>query len=93
MSTLAVRAPAAKLWTPLRGFAHAVAAAVMVIEVFDEAQHQVYEAKQRYPFRLVTACVRMSRASLEPSSGRSMRRLTFQPSAVRTRSQRLQAAR
>jgi hypothetical protein len=51
MSTLAVRAPhAPRLWLPLRGLAHAIAAVATVIEVFDEVQQQVYEAKQRYPF-------------------------------------------
>jgi hypothetical protein len=49
MSTLAIRASAAKPWAPLRIFAH-VAVLIMVIEVFDQAQQQAYEAKQRYPF-------------------------------------------
>jgi hypothetical protein len=49
MSTLAVRAPA-KFSAPLRSFAQLLDAAVMVIEVFAEAQQLAYEAKQRYPF-------------------------------------------
>jgi len=48
MSTLAVRAPSApKFWSPLRGVASAL---LMVLDVFGEAQHQAFEAKQRYPF-------------------------------------------
>jgi hypothetical protein len=51
MSTLAVRAPhAPKLWSPLRAFARVASVAVMVLEVFGEAQRQAYEAKRRYPF-------------------------------------------
>jgi hypothetical protein len=51
MSTLAVRAShATMLLMPLRGFVRAAAAIVMMLEVFDEAQHLAYQAKQRHPF-------------------------------------------
>ena len=51
MSTLAVRAPSApKLSSPLRVFARAGSVLLMVLDVFGEAQHQAFEAKQRYPF-------------------------------------------
>ena len=51
MSTLAVRAPhALKLLSPLRGFARVASVALIVLDVFDEAQRQAYEAKRRYPF-------------------------------------------
>ena len=51
MSTLAVRAPhATKPWLPLRGIARIASVLLMVLDVFSEAQHQAYEAKQRYPF-------------------------------------------
>jgi hypothetical protein len=51
MSTLAVRAPSApKLWSPLRGVARIGSALLMLLDVFGEAQHQAFEAKQRYPF-------------------------------------------
>jgi hypothetical protein len=51
MSTLTVRAPSAqKLWSPLRAFARAGSVLLVVLDVFGEAQHQAFEAKQRYPF-------------------------------------------
>jgi hypothetical protein len=51
MSTLVIREThAPKLLSPLRGFARMAAAALIVLEVFGEAQRQAYEAKRRYPF-------------------------------------------
>ena len=51
MSILAVRAPSApKFWSPLRAVTRAGSALLMVLDIFGEAQHQAYEAKQRYPF-------------------------------------------
>ena len=51
MSTLVVRAQhAPKLWSPLRGLARIASVLLMVLDVFDEAQQQAYQAKQRYPF-------------------------------------------
>jgi hypothetical protein len=51
MSTFAVRAPhAPKLASPLRGLARAASVALMLIDVFADAQRLAYEAKQRYPF-------------------------------------------
>jgi hypothetical protein len=51
MSTLVVRdTHAPKLLSPLRAFARVASAALTVLEVFDDAQRQAYEAKRRYPF-------------------------------------------
>ncbi len=51
MSTLTVRAPhAPKLLSPPGGIARAASVALMVLEIFGEAQSQAYEAKRRYPF-------------------------------------------
>jgi hypothetical protein len=51
MSTLAVRAPSVpKFWSPLRAVTRIASALLMVLDVFGEAQHQAFEAKQRYPF-------------------------------------------
>ena len=51
MSTLVVRAPhAPKLLSPLRGLARVGSVALIVLEVFGEAQRQAYEAKRRHPF-------------------------------------------
>jgi hypothetical protein len=52
VSTLVVRAPhAPKAWLLLRSsFARIASIVLTVIDVFTEAQRQVYEAQQRYPF-------------------------------------------
>ena len=51
MSTLVIRAPAvAKLSAPLRGFVRAAAMIAVLLDAFNEAQREVYAAKQRYPF-------------------------------------------
>lgn len=51
MSTLVVRAPhALKLLSPLRGLARVASVALIVLDVFDDAQRQAYEAKRRHPF-------------------------------------------
>jgi hypothetical protein len=51
MSTLVIRdTHAPKVSSPLRGIARVASVAVMVLEVFAEAQHQAYQVKRRYPF-------------------------------------------
>ena len=54
MSTLDVRHPALpKLWAlPSIAFARAGRLAVLLIEVFDEAQEEARRAERRYPFML-----------------------------------------
>ncbi len=48
MSTLVARA-SARPPLLLCGFAHAVTVLKTVLEIFEEAQHQAFIAKQRYP--------------------------------------------